>query len=163
MMAHIFDDTVEIPDSTMNQFLTKLFKRDFWAHDYSAKNIFSSNIEIWQDIEDKQFIENVGQCFSAMELIQKMYVDEYDSLILDAYSSYKINVEYALTKHLEFRQYVQEIIQQEEVLLLIDRLHFMYLNSFKAALAEIRRHNEINKQLMDVSDEELDVIFNMSK
>lgn len=152
-------DNVEIPDSTLSLFFSHIFHRDFYAHDNTANNIFSNNIEIWQDIADKSFIENVGQCFNAMSLVQKLK-DEYNSMSIDAYSSYKRNVEFVQTDGINLKQYVQKVIQNVEVKLLIDRLHYIYLPSFKESLNALRKQNAENKLLMQITDKELDDIFN---
>lgn len=157
ILTTIFNEETPIADSTMTQFVANLYKRDFWAHDNTAENIFSNNIEIWRDIEDKFFLENVGQCFSAMTLIQKLY-DEYDTMIMTAYVSYKKNVEFAQSDITTLRHFVQKIVEEDDTILLADMLH-RYLPSLKAAVQEIKRRNTINKQLMRVTDEELDAIF----
>ena len=89
--------------------------------------------------------------------------DEYNSMSIDAYSSYKRNVEFVQTDGINLKQYVQKVIQNVEVKLLIDRLHYIYLPSFKESLNALRKQNAENKLLMQITDKELDDIFNPNR
>lgn len=47
----------------------------FLSYDKSAENIFSNNIETWKNMGNVQFIDQVGQCFSAMNSINDYWRD----------------------------------------------------------------------------------------
>jgi len=39
---------------------------NFLSHDKTAESIFSNNIETWKNMDNFQFIDNVGKCFAKM-------------------------------------------------------------------------------------------------
>ncbi|MBQ5643135.1 MAG: hypothetical protein IIV13_05190, partial [Bacteroidaceae bacterium] len=160
ILDYVSEDSVQIADSTLNFFLENLGHRNDWAYNITTQNIFNSNIEIWQDISDKNFIENTGKCFSLMSVIDETH-KEYNSYVRQAYDSYLINVESVLTDDISLRQEVQRAIQEADVKLAIDHLSGS-LPVFKDVLHVIRALNEQNKKIMNISDEELNAIFNSS-
>ena len=161
ILAGVPQDSAQIADSTLHLFIHHLFHRHFWAQDNTAQNIFNSNIEIWQDISDKHFIENVGQCFHAISLLQEMQ-EEYYSLILQAQTSYKRNIVYVQADDITLKQHVQRTIKEIDVKLLIGNLHNVYLPIFRDIRHALRESNAQNKKLMNISDKELNAIFNSS-
>lgn len=157
ILDYVSEDSVQIADSTLNFFLENLGLCNDWAYNITTQNIFNSNIEIWQDISDKNFIENTGKCFSLMSAIDETH-EEYNSYVRQAYDSYLINVESVLTDDISLRQEVQRAIQEANVKLAIDHLS-RSLDVYKDNLNYIRLFNEQNKKTMNISDEELSAIF----
>lgn len=160
ILDYVSEDSVQIADSTLNFFLSQFGQTNAWAYNVTTQNIFNSNIEIWQDISDKNFIENTGKCFSLMSLIDNEH-DEYDSFMKQAYGSYLRNVEFVLTDDISLRQEVQRTIQEVDVKLFLDNFT-RSLPVFKDVLHVIRALNEQNKKIMNISDEELSATFNSS-
>ena len=157
ILDYVSEDSVQIADSTLNFFLENLGLCNVWAYNITTQNIFNSNIEIWQDISDKNFIENTGKCFSIMSSIDNLH-EEYNSYLRQAYDSYLINVEFVLTDDISLRQEVQRTIQEADVKLAIDHLS-RSLDVYKSVLHIIKMFNEKNKKIMNISDEELSAIF----
>ena len=112
ILDYVSEDSVQIADSTLNLFLENLGLCNVWAYNITTQNIFNSNIEIWQDISDKNFIENTGKCFSLMSVIDETH-EEHNSYLRQAYDSYLINVESVLTDDISLRQEVQRTIQEQ--------------------------------------------------
>lgn len=161
ILDYVSEDSVEIADSTLEFFEEELFGFHAWIYNTTTQNIFNSNIEIWQDISDKHFIENVGQCFHAISLLKEMQ-KEYYSLILQAETSYKRNIVYVQADDITLKQHVQRTIQEIDVKLLIGNLHNVYLPIFRDIQHALREFNAQNKKLMNISDKELNAIFNSS-
>ena len=58
----------------------------FLTYDKSAENIFSNNIETWKNMGNVEFIDRVGQCFSAMNMVEERWnnwVTEVEGTIRD--------------------------------------------------------------------------------
>ena len=45
----------------------------FLTYDKSAESIFSNNIETWKNMGNVEFIDRVGQCFSAMNMVEERW------------------------------------------------------------------------------------------
>ena len=63
--------------------IDKAFDILWVEYDKSAERIFSNNIDTWKNMGNVQFIDNVGQCFSAMnsteEFWNKLAAEIYDA------------------------------------------------------------------------------------
>lgn len=158
---YVSEDSIEIADSTLHFFLDNIYSYDAWIHNTTTQNIFNSNIEIWQDVSDLKFIENAGKCFTFMSYIDKRH-KEYDSYTKQAYESYQKNILPVQTDDISLRQKAQRTIQEAYV-----RLAIVYLSGciadFKQTLVVIRRINERNKKIMNISDEDLIATFKVEK
>jgi hypothetical protein len=94
------------------------------------------------------------------------YIDkrhkEYDSYTKQAYESYQKNILPVQTDDISLRQKAQRTIQEAYV-----RLAIVYLSGciadFKQTLVVIRRINERNKKIMNISDEDLIATFKVEK
>ena len=156
---YVSEDSVQIADSTLFYFVTKkLFRIYDWTYNTTTQNIFNSNIEIWQDVSDKNFIENTGKCFSFMSRLEERH-KEYYSYCMQAYESLLTNNESIVADDISsFIQEVQRVLQEDDVRLYLRHLSYT-INDFKKSLVAIRRFNEDNKKIMNISDEELSAIF----
>lgn len=157
ILDYVSEDSVEIADSTLEFFDEELFGFHAWIYNTTTQNIFNSNIEIWQDVSDKNFIEYTGKCFDAMSIINKAN-EEYNYYTKQAYESYVTNVEPVLTDDTSLRQDIQRTIQEADVKLALYQLSSS-LTTYKKFLDLIRMLNEQNKKIMNISDEELSAIF----
>jgi hypothetical protein len=154
---YVSEDSIEIADSTLHFFLDNIYSYDAWIHNTTTQNIFNSNIEIWQDVSDKNFIVNTGKCFDMISSIEKAK-EKYYSYNSQAFDSYVTNVEPALTDETSLRQDIQRTIQEADVKLALYQLSSS-LTIYKKDLDFIRSLNEKNKKIMNISDEELSAIF----
>lgn len=56
-----------IPASEMVDLINEVVAGiEFLTHDKTAESIFSNNIETWKNMDNFQFIDNVGKCFAKM-------------------------------------------------------------------------------------------------
>ena len=157
ILDYVSEDSVEIADSTLEFFDENLFVLNDWTYNSTTQNIFNSNIEIWQDVSDKNFIVYAGICFDLMSAIEKEK-EKYISCMDQAFVSYVTNVEPVLTDDTSLRQDIQRTIQEADVKLALYQLSSS-LTTYKKYLNLIRMFNERNKKIMNISDEELSAIF----
>ena len=57
---------------------------NFLSHDKTAESIFSNNIETWKNMDNFQFIDNVGKCFAKMNADENNWnewVTEFETAI----------------------------------------------------------------------------------
>lgn len=75
-----------LPENTLQDLLDHATDVQFLSHDKTAESIFSNDIETWKNIGNVQFIDCVGQCFSAMNTVEEYWnnwVTQIDELIHD--------------------------------------------------------------------------------
>ena len=118
------------------------------SHDKSTENIFSHSIETWKNLGSFEFIENVGNCFAAMNSREEIYNEFYgtsdrirERMIqnLDAYPGRSPASKVLHDR--EYRDHLAHIHSQAE--------YYRYLAAY------IRYENAKNMKLMGVSEEEV--------
>ena len=118
------------------------------SHDKSAENIFSNSIDTWKNIGNFEFIENVGNCFAAINSMEEIYNEFYgtsdrirERMIqnLDAYPGNSPASK--VLRDREYRDHLAHIHSQSE--------YYHYLAAY------IRYENAKNMKLMGVSEEEV--------
>ena len=82
---------------------------------------------------------------------------------MQAYESLLTNIEPIVADDISsFIQEVQRVLQEDDVRLYLWHLSYT-ITDFKKPLVAIRRFNEDNKKIMNISDEELSAIFKGGK
>lgn len=62
------EELERMPEAELSGLLDQATSLLFLTYDKSAESIFSNNIETWKNMGNVQFIDRVGQCFSAMNM-----------------------------------------------------------------------------------------------
>lgn len=62
-----------MPEEELASLLEQATSLLFLTYDKSAENIFSNNIETWKNMGNVQFIDRVGECFSAMNMVEERW------------------------------------------------------------------------------------------
>ena len=62
-----------MPQDELNSLINQATSTFFLTYDKSAEHIFSNNIDTWKNMGNVQFIDQVGQCFSAMNQIEEYW------------------------------------------------------------------------------------------
>ena len=118
------------------------------SHDKSTENIFSNSIDTWKNLGNFGFIENVGNCFAAINSMEEIYNEFYgtsdrirERMIqnLDAYPGNSPASK--VLRDREYRDHLAHIHSQSE--------YYHYLAAY------IRYENAKNMKLMGVSEEEV--------
>ena len=106
---------------------------NFLSHDKTAESIFSNNIETWKNMDNFQFIDNVGKCFAKMNSDENNWnewVTEFETAITRVIEQMQPN-ERTLTKLLSdntVRQKIESFHVRKNWLDYISAYH-RYLNS----------------------------------
>ncbi|MCR5551095.1 MAG: hypothetical protein K6F40_09185 [Bacteroidales bacterium] len=62
-----------LPEEVLDGLITQATDLLFLTYDKTAESIFSNNIETWKNMGNVQFIDKVGQCFSAMNMVEERW------------------------------------------------------------------------------------------
>lgn len=73
-LLHMPVEELELmPENELGDLISRATQVATLNHDHSAENVFSNNIETWKNLDKVQFIDNVGQCFSAMNGVEEQF------------------------------------------------------------------------------------------
>ena len=142
------EDLEQLPEEALNGMIDQVTPMFFLSYDKSAENIFSNNIETWKNMGNVQFIDLVGQCFSAMNQIEEYWTkraNDVNAAVLDI-KNHPENYE-GSTKSIKIlrsetiRQYLKGIP------------HLRAWLSYSAAT--LRYHNRSNMKYIDITEEEV--------
>ena len=67
------DELELLPEEELDNLVSKATNLLFLTYDKSAESIFSNNIETWKNMGNVEFIDRVGQCFSAMNMVEERW------------------------------------------------------------------------------------------
>jgi len=151
---HYPDRLGEVPDDVLRTFLNNLLSRNMNVVDNTAENIFSTNIDTWKNVGNREFIENAGKCFSAKRMLVKMQ-EEMDEDKREVWKIFWADIVFAGKKDLDLQQTVTRIFRFPKLCAFIQKQHLLYYSGMKAGLNALREHNAQNKELMGVTDKDL--------
>ena len=137
-----------MPEDELSSLIDQVTTLFFLSYDKSAENIFSNNIETWKNMGNVQFIDLVGQCFSAMNSVAEYWnnrAKDVDAAVLD-YKNHPENYEGSTNAIKALRS---PTIRQflKSVPYLRGWLHY--------SAATLRYHNRSNMKYMDITEEEV--------
>ena len=117
------------------------------SHDKTAESIFSSNMDTWKNMGSFRFIDNVGDCFSNMNWIEKYW----NSQVEEAETNF-LRVQKEVEKNSE--NLIVRLLKDEDMRLYLNRIHAMAV-WFEGNAISYRQMNRINMQLMGISEKEV--------
>ena len=85
-----YEDLELLPEKELTGLINRATNLATINHDHSAENVFSNNIETWKNVENVQFINNVGACFSAINGVEEQF-NEWVMDVSDALHDVKVN------------------------------------------------------------------------
>ena len=137
-----------MPEDELAGIIEQAFTLFFLSYDKSAENIFSNHIDTWKNMGNVQFIDQVGQCFSAMHSIEEYWnkrmgdVDQTYRHILDHPEEYEgINSSIKVLRSDKMRRYFEGISNLRAWL------------SYSAAI--MRYHNRRNMESIGITEQEV--------
>lgn len=68
LLSKSMEELERMPEAELSGLLDQATSLLFITYDKSAESIFSNNVETWKNMGNVQFIDLVGQCFSAMNM-----------------------------------------------------------------------------------------------
>ena len=143
-----------VSEDTLQMFVSGILTHNFSTHDETAETIFSSNIETWKSIDNREFIELAGNCFSAKRLMvkfqERLEAEKYDLSDLFLKTVY-------FTGHQDDStlEHAATILRSAAYCSYIKKLHDFYLKGLEQGLKVLREQTGKCKRLMNVTDDEL--------
>ena len=68
-----YEDLELLPSNELDELISQATNLATLNHDHTAENVFSNHIETWKNVNNVQFIDNVGACFSALNGVEEQF------------------------------------------------------------------------------------------
>lgn len=143
-------DLKKIDNKSKEIFLKSLFYQNFNIFDRSAEKIFSSSIDIWENIDNSAFIMNVGKCYSLIESITKGFQDMENA-------KSKISERYGFAHNFTYSSYdtiLKQMLSDTALQNTLLTQHSINNKIFEIEVNILKQQNERNKKLMNINREE---------
>lgn len=73
LLCTSFEDLELLPTDELDALISQATNVATLNHDHTAENVFSNHIETWKNVNNVQFIDNVGSCFSAINGVEEQF------------------------------------------------------------------------------------------
>ena len=143
-----------ISEDTLQLFVSGILTHNFSTHDETAETIFSSNIETWKSIDNSEFIELAGNCFSAKRLMVK-FQERLEAEKYDLSDLFLKTIYFADHQGQSTQESAEAILRSATYCSYIKKLHDFYLKGLEQGLKVLREQTDKCKRLMNVTDDEL--------
>ena len=90
LLCMSYEDLEMLPSNELNKLIDRATDVATLNHDHTAENVFSNHIETWKNVNNVQFIDNVGSCFSALNGVEEQF-NQWVMGVPDALHDVKIN------------------------------------------------------------------------
>jgi hypothetical protein len=90
LLCMSYEDLELLPSNELNKLIDRATDVATLNHDHTAENVFSNNIETWKNVNNVQFIDNVGSCFSALNGVEEQF-NQWVMGVPDALHDVRIN------------------------------------------------------------------------
>jgi len=155
--SHYPDRLATLGEDTLQRFAESMEQRIYTMTDRKSENIFSSSFEVWQYLDDEKIIGRISNCYSIIDYHNRL-TDELHQRLAEAWHAgwATLPASYARTPAAVARFLLErhDVRQAMELVAPTARL-------LEQTATVARRLNERNKQVMGVTDEELDEIGNL--
>ncbi|MBO4465118.1 MAG: hypothetical protein J5748_00370 [Bacteroidales bacterium] len=142
------DDVAKLGDDLLIDAYSDVINLPVISHDKTAEKIFSGNIDTWKNIGNFQFIDNVGQCFSLIDMIEEYYNGSVDAIT-------KINdAVYSHPDHYPGVSWIEKLLSEKEMISKLKNIHTMR-GWLSYAAAYIRQENRKNMSLIGIPEAEI--------
>lgn len=85
-----FEDLELLPEKELDHLIDEATTLATLNHDHTAENVFSNNIETWKNVNNLQFIDNIGACFSAINGVEEQF-NQWAMEVSDALHDVNVN------------------------------------------------------------------------
>ena len=90
LLCMSYEDLEMLPSNELNRLIDRATDVATLNHDHTAENVFSNHIETWKNVNNVQFIDNVGSCFSAINGVEEQF-NQWVMGVPDALHDVRIN------------------------------------------------------------------------
>jgi hypothetical protein len=137
-----------IPEKELSNLISRATQVATLNHDHSAENVFSNNVETWKNLDKVQFIDNVGQCFSAMNGVEEQF-NEWAKEVYESQHDVNINPD-----NYEGNTIAMKCLNSDKVRTAMAAVHNRRC-WLQYAAATLRYYNQSNMKAIGISEQEV--------
>lgn len=152
LQSYMPDKLNELPEDSLNQCMNLLLYENFMAQDTKSEEIFSSSFEVWQFLDDEKVIGRISNCYSFLEMSEKLIIEIEQKL---SQYSYK-NTADIMAQYTEYDGYkvAKSYLKNPEVMAIYLKMNLIPL--IYNMVDTVEKLNEKNKEVLGISQKELD-------
>lgn len=152
LQSYMPDKLDELPEDSLNQCMNLLLYENFMAQDTKSEEIFSSSFEVWQFLDDEKVIGRISNCYSFLEMSEKLIIEIEQKL---SQYSYK-NTTDIMAQYTEYDGYkvAKSYLKNPEVMAIYLKMNLIPL--IYNMVDTVEKLNEKNKEVLGISQKELD-------
>lgn len=148
MLNMPLSDVAKLPDGVLLPYLVELMVTYTLSTDKTVENIFSSNTDIWKNVGNFQFIDNVGKCYTTLRAIESEWKDQMAGINTECNRILEDRDKYP------GRTLSEKLLSDKSV-----RLQMMAIPERRAwlkyAVVALREYNRANMALIGISEQEV--------
>ena len=145
------DSIIMLNDNDVIQgYLNALGQGAMLPRDHTAQNLFSSDISIWRDVDNYNFVKFVGKCYYLIEALN----NNFDTEIRRKTDNYQLFLKDV--DHIPDSLQLVSFLEMPEVKSFIEEYTLNFIPYFEATIKELGDAVEQSCELMGVSREELE-------
>lgn len=151
LQTYMPDKLDELPEDSLKQCMDLLLYENFMAQDTKSEEIFSSSFEVWQFLDDEKVIGRISNCYSFLEMSEKLITEIEQKL---SQYSYK-NTADIMAQYTEYDGYkvAKSYLKNPEVMAIYLKINLIPL--IYNMVDTVEKLNEKNKKVLGINQKEL--------
>lgn len=151
------DQLGQLGNDSLEMFINKFGSLKLHMTDQITNSIFSNSFEVWQYLDDEKVIGRIGNCYTLLQVCHEEY-EKIENLRLSAFEAYWN--ERPPTDYPDLKQAVQALMKRNDVRFVLNK-HITIMNVLKFAYNLTYQLHKRNKQVLRISQDELDEVGNL--
>lgn len=149
----------KISDDSLQIYIQALSKANVSMTDTKSENIFSNSFQVWQYLEDEKVIGRISNCFSVIDMSEKVLFDLEQSL-QKLHNRIETEV-FEKNTFFDNKKFLTLYLSDPEIKATYLRILYAYM--IYNSLDDIQDLNDINKRVLGISQKELDELSNLNE
>ena len=143
-----YEDLELLPSEELDELISQATTVATLNHDHTAENVFSNHIETWKNVNNVQFIDNVGACFSALNGVEEQF-NEWVKGVPEALYDVNVNPD-----KYEGNTLPMKMMHSKRVRAALKAIHNRRC-WLRYAAASLRYYNLQNMSAIDITEQEV--------
>ena len=144
------DSIIMLDEDVIQRYWNALGQGAMLPRDHTAQNLFSSDISIWRDVDNFNFVKYVGKCYYIIEALN----NNFDTLIRRKTDNYNLFLKEA--NQIPDSLHLATFVEMSDVQSFMEEYTQSFLPYFEATIKELDYAVEHCCKMMGVSQKELE-------
>jgi len=144
----------QMGSDSLQMFVNAFGSRRLLMTDHTTSSIFSNSFEVWQCLDDEKVIGRIGNCYSVLDVCRKEYL-RMEELRQKAYQAYWY--ECPPMNYPDAEKAAKALLERYDVRYVLS-IHSNVIQMLKHTHGIVCQLNERNKQVLHITQEELDEV-----